>query len=98
MPAENRKLDKEEKQILKDFEDGNTVSVDNIEEEMERYRQYAKNTLEKRRSINIRLTEKDYHKLKAIAAEKGMPYQTLISSLLHQYTQRTASTSDTQKE
>ncbi len=45
--------------------------------------QYAKNTLNKTRNINIRLSERDLHKLKVKAAEEGIPYQTLASSILH---------------
>jgi len=45
--------------------------------------QAAKNTLNKTRNVNIRLSERDLYKLKAKAAEEGIPYQTLASSILH---------------
>ncbi len=45
--------------------------------------QYAKNTLDKTRNINIRLSERDLHKLKAKAAGEGIPYQTFAASILH---------------
>ena len=82
----NYKLNPEEKQILKDYDDGKYVSVDNLDEEIKRAREAAKNTLQKTKNINIRLPERDIQKLKAKAAENNLPYQTLISMLLRQYT------------
>ena len=80
------KLDPEEKQILKDYEDGKYVSVDNLDEELKIARQAAINTLQKTKNINIRLSLKAIHKLKMKAAENNLPYQTLIAMLLRQYT------------
>jgi len=77
-------LDKKEEKILKDFESGKLKKVRNAEKEISRYRQYAKQTLSKARNINIRISNRDLQKIKALAAKKGLPYQTLISSLLHQ--------------
>ena len=82
----NYKLDEEEKQILKDYDEGKYVSVDNLDEEIKRALEAAKNTLQKTKNINIRLQERDIQKLKAKAAENNLPYQTLISMLLRQYT------------
>ena len=78
-------LDKNETKLLKEFETGEFRSVKNAKKEAPRYQQYARNTLSKTRNINIRLSEKALQKIKALAAQKGLPYQTLISSLLHQY-------------
>ena len=78
-------LDKNETKLLKEFEAGEFRSVKNAKKEAPRYQQYARNTLSKTRNINIRLSEKALQKIKALAAQKGLPYQTLISSLLHQY-------------
>ncbi len=77
------KLNKEEKEILEDFEKGEMKSVK--EAEKESYVKQAQNTLKKSKNINIRISERDLQKIKAIAARKGLPYQTFISSLLHQY-------------
>ena len=77
-------LDKKEEKILKDFESGKLKRVRNAKKETSRYRQYAKQTLNKARNINIRISDRDLQKIKALAAKKGLPYQTLISSLLHQ--------------
>ena len=78
-------LDEEEQQILKAFEEGKLVSVENGEEENKRYQAIAAATLNKTKNINIRLTEKDLHKVKVKAAEVGIPYQTLVSSIIHRY-------------
>lgn len=78
-------LDIKEKKIIKDFEKKSFISVSNRMSEMRRYRTYAKSTLDKKRNVNIRLSERDLQKVKAKAVEKGMPYQTLASSVLHEY-------------
>lgn len=82
------KLNKEEKRIVKDFEAGKFRRVKSIEKEKMRYQQYVRRTLSQPRNINIRISERDFQKIKALAAEKGLPYQTFISSLLHQYSTR----------
>ncbi len=84
----NNKLNKEKKALLKDFESEKFKRVRGVKKEKERYQQRAKQTLSKSKSINIRISERDLQKIKSLAAEKGLPYQTLISSLLYQYTSR----------
>ncbi|MDR3665442.1 MAG: hypothetical protein P4L35_01245, partial [Ignavibacteriaceae bacterium] len=49
------------------------------------YQQIARNTAAKNKRINIRLSEKDLANLKAKSLEEGMPYQTLIASIIHKY-------------
>ena len=79
------KLDKEEQGILDSFERGEWTSVKNPKRELAQHRQYAKNTLRKDRRVNIRISSKDLEKLQAIAIEEGIPYQTLMGSVLHRY-------------
>jgi predicted DNA binding CopG/RHH family protein len=68
------------------LETGTLESIADFEEEKKRLQQIARNTLNKTRNINIRLSERDLYKLKAKAIEEGMPYQTLASSILHKAT------------
>lgn len=80
-----KKIDKEEKEILESFERGEWKSIKNLEKKKVEYIQAAKNTSTKNKRINIRLTEKDLRDIKAKAFEEGIPYQTLISSIIHKY-------------
>jgi len=68
------------------LESGELESVANLEAEKKRLQQIARNTQNKTRNINIRLSERDLYRLKAKAIEEGMPYQTLASSILHKAT------------
>ena len=79
-------LTKEEQEILNSVERGEWKPVKNLAEEKKRLRQIARNTLNKLRNINIRLSERDLQKLKAKAVREGIPYQTLASSILHRST------------
>jgi len=84
----NYKLDKEEQEILDAIESGEVKPLRVSKKELARYREYARNTISKRKSINIRLSERDLMLIKRKAMEKGLPYQTLIASILHQYGNR----------
>ena len=79
------KLDREEKEILESFERGEWSSIRERKAEISRLGAAARATLRKNRRINIRLSDRDVIGLQAKAAEEGMPYQTLISSVLHKY-------------
>lgn len=78
-------LDKNEQNLLRDFEKGKFKSIANTKKEIARFKGCVRQTLNKARNINIRISDKDLQKIKSQAIEKGIPYQTLISSLLHQY-------------
>lgn len=79
------KLSEEEQEILDAFENNELVSVPNVIEEKEIAMIAASNYLKKTARINIRLKPQDLTQIKMIAAQEGMPYQTLISSILHKY-------------
>ena len=79
-------LDPEEEEILKAFEEGKLVRVKNNASEKKLLEEAARNTMNKTRNINIRLSERDLYKLKVKAAKEGLPYQTLVSSILHKFT------------
>ena len=78
--------DEEEAELIASTERGEWVSVGNIDERREYWRKLAENTLAKQRKrISISVPELDLIRLKKRAAEEGMPYQTLINSILHKY-------------
>ncbi|MGE3404836.1 MAG: antitoxin [Vicinamibacterales bacterium] len=79
------KLDSEEKDLVESFERGEWASTRGGARERARYARYAKATFQKDRRLNIRLSSKDLSELKKRALAEGLPYQTLISSLLHKY-------------
>jgi predicted DNA binding CopG/RHH family protein len=79
------KLDKTERELLESYENEEWESVENFESEKLRYEQIARNTIQKNKRINIRISERDLNRIKLKAIEEGVPYQTLISSVLHKY-------------
>ncbi len=81
-------LDQEEQTQLGEIESGKFTSVSDLEEAKQEAVRAAKNSLNKTTNINIRLSERDVYKLKAKAAEEGLPYQTLVSSILHKSASR----------
>ena len=83
MTKKNIKLDREEREILKAVDRGEYVSAPMSKKEMNALRLAARNTLLKNKTISIRISERDLLRLKAKAAEEGLPYQTLITSTLH---------------
>jgi predicted DNA binding CopG/RHH family protein len=78
-------LDKEEMIIEEELENNQWVEVPDMKAEIQKYQSSARQFLNKNKKINIRLSEWDYNKIKIRAAEEGLPYQTLVSSLIHKY-------------
>jgi predicted DNA binding CopG/RHH family protein len=79
------KLDQEEKDILEAFESGKVKRSKNATETQRRHKKYAEAMLRKDARINIRLSSKDLRGLQKRALAEGIPYQTLIASVLHKY-------------
>ncbi len=79
------KLSKEEKELLKSVDDGEWETISDFKSEQKRYQAIAKNSLKKDERINIRLATKDLMGIQKKAMQEGLPYQTLISSVLHRY-------------
>jgi len=79
------KLSNEEMDILESFEAGEWGTVDEIEAEKQRYSDYARATFRKDKRISLRISSKNLEALQVKALEEGIPYQTLISSILHKY-------------
>ena len=83
------KLNKDEKEILKDFEAGEFESV--LTPRRKKYIQAsAEETFKKDKRINIRISSRDLTSLQRRALEEGIPYQTLVSSILHRFAPGTA--------
>ena len=76
---------KYETDILRSFEKGEWKPIKNLKKEMDRYREAAVETLLKNRRVNIRISAMDLEGLQAKAAAEGLPYQTLMASVLHKY-------------
>lgn len=79
------KLDNEEKEILNDYENNEYVEVSDMEKEIKKHTEYAKATFLKNKRINIRISQRDLEYIQRRALEEGIPYQTLIASLIHRY-------------
>jgi predicted DNA binding CopG/RHH family protein len=79
-----RRKSKEEK-LLASYEAGEWVSVVRSRAELRKFEEAARASLAKDQRINIRLSSPVLAALRARAAEEGMPYQTLIASVLHKF-------------
>ena len=79
------KLNKEEEEILESYERGEWVPVKDFEAEKARLKRLALNTVKKDARVNIRISSKDLNAVKRKALEEGMPYQTLLASVIHKF-------------
>ena len=80
------KTDKDyEAEILRSFERGEWKPVKNLTKELAAYSDAARATLLKNKRVNIRISAFDLEGLQAKAAAEGLPYQTLMASVLHKY-------------
>jgi len=80
-----KSLDRFEREILGAYENGVLVSARPTKAQLTAFREAARATFVKNRRVNIRLSESDLMDLQARAYEEGVPYQTLIASVLHKY-------------
>jgi predicted DNA binding CopG/RHH family protein len=78
-------LEKQEKAILASYKRGEWQPAKRAKQERSRYSRYAKATFRKDRRLNIRISSKDLEAIQKRAMGEGLPYQTLISSLLHKF-------------
>jgi len=76
---------KEELEIVDYVEESNPRSVPNLQDKMDKIKLAVSIKYTKRKAINIKVLESDLAKLKSKALEEGMPYQTLLNSVLHKY-------------
>ena len=78
-------LSNDEKELLDTYEADEWQSVENSKSEIKKYQEYASATFKKDKRVNIRISTKNLEALQQKALEEGIPYQTLISSILHKY-------------
>ena len=78
------KLSPQEKQLLEAVESGEYESVLN-EDRKQELQDAASNTFKKDKRINIRISNRDLMAVQSKALEEGIPYQTLVSSIIHKY-------------
>ena len=78
-------LDNEEMELLESLESGEWNSINNLEDEIQIHQNIAKSTLKKDKRVNLRISSKDLEAIKTYAVEEGLPYQTLMSSVLHKF-------------
>jgi predicted DNA binding CopG/RHH family protein len=79
------KLEADEKELLDAVDRGEWRSTRAPKRGLSRYSRAAKATFKKDRRLNIRISTKDLEAIQKRALEEGLPYQTLIASLLHKY-------------
>ena len=80
-----KKYDKFENEIIEAYEKGELISTAPSKAELEKFRSAAQLTFVKDRRVNIRLSSPDLMDIQTRALEEGIPYQTLIASVLHKF-------------
>ncbi len=80
-----KKLDAFEKDILEAYEKGELVSTSPSKAKLAKFKAAATATFFKEKRVNIRLSTPDLMDIQARALEEGVPYQTLIASVLHKF-------------
>jgi len=78
-------LDQEEQDILNAFEEGKLEPILNSKAEVARLTSLFKTAGNKTSRVSLRMNENDYLRAKEVAMQEGLPYQTLLSSILHKY-------------
>lgn len=85
MKQPKQKLTSEEKAILTAFESGKLRSIPKVALEKKRLQNIAKAHGIKNRRVSLRMTEWDFTKVQEEALKEGLPYQSLLSSIIHKY-------------
>lgn len=79
------KTDKYDRELLESIDRGEWKKIDNMDETIKEHSEYARRALRKDKRINIRICSRDLELIQKKALVEGIPYQTLISSILHKY-------------
>lgn len=88
MKPHKQKLSSEEKAILNAFESGKLHSIPKVASEKKRLQNIAKTHGIKNRRVSLRMTEWDFARIQEEALKEGLPYQSLLSSIIHKYLTR----------
>lgn len=72
-------------EILASFDKDEWKSIRSVSKEAQRYTEYATAALAKDKRVNIRISSRDLEEIQAKAAQEGLAYQSLMSSVLHKY-------------
>jgi|SRR5665648_796408 len=78
-------IEQHEKDILEDFEKDEFESVANLDEEMQLAKHAASNFMKRDNRINVRVSGADLNMIRRIAVQEGLPYQTLLASVIHKF-------------
>jgi predicted DNA binding CopG/RHH family protein len=78
-------LDEEEKELIRSVEKDEWVESRETAKQKKLAKEYAEATIRKDKRMNIRISERDLKNLKKKALEEGIPYQTMVSMVLHKY-------------
>ena len=78
-------IDDEEKDLIDSIEKDEWQSTDDVNTQKSRAMKFADATMRKDKRMNIRISERDLRNLKIKAMEEGLPYQTLVSMIIHKY-------------
>ena len=84
-------LDAEEQEILESVENGEWQPVPNMQEEIQRYQQYAQAQLGTLEELRVQLSAQDVRSLQALAQQTGTSVSLLVSGVIHQYVSRQSS-------
>ena len=79
-----KKLNPEDQELLEEFETGEFKSDLKVKRRTQ-LAEFAEKTFRKDKRINIRISSRDLEGLQRRALEEGLPYQSLVSSVLHKY-------------
>ena len=78
-------LDEEEEDLIRSIENDEWMESRDASKQKKLAKEYAEATIRKDKRMNIRISERDLKNLKKRALEEGIPYQTLVSMILHKY-------------
>jgi predicted DNA binding CopG/RHH family protein len=79
------KPDSDEQKLIDSIDRNEWKSVMNLDEEIHKARKIARQTMAKDEKITIRISGRDLELLKTMAMDEGLPYQTMVTSVLHKY-------------